>query len=191
MSPRTDEANELIHANRRRKILETALGIFADRGYEGTRIQAIAELSGFSYGLVYHYFPSKDAVFTALVGIALEAAQSLISLLSSPSRENLATFARYATADPSPLYFAVITEALTKKNVPAELSEQARIFIVHLKTTLTDTFSKAFPNSANEWKAEGLIALLLGTSIMRVCGISDGVFIGTAAALFAQDTRSS
>jgi AcrR family transcriptional regulator len=47
---------------RRRQILEAAVRVFAQRGYHTSRVGDIAEEAGVAYGLVYHYFDSKEAV---------------------------------------------------------------------------------------------------------------------------------
>jgi AcrR family transcriptional regulator len=41
-------------------ILEAALDLFQERGYEATTMRAIAERAGVSLGSSYHYFPSKE-----------------------------------------------------------------------------------------------------------------------------------
>jgi len=41
-------------------ILDTALGLFQEHGYEGTTMRLIASRAGVSLGNSYHYFPSKD-----------------------------------------------------------------------------------------------------------------------------------
>jgi TetR/AcrR family fatty acid metabolism transcriptional regulator len=48
--------------DRRKQILAAAVRVFADRGYEASRVGDIAAEAGVAYGLVYHYFSSKDAV---------------------------------------------------------------------------------------------------------------------------------
>ena len=53
-------------ADRRQQILAAAVSVFAERGYEATRVGDIASEAGVAYGLVYHYFPSKDAVLEAV-----------------------------------------------------------------------------------------------------------------------------
>jgi AcrR family transcriptional regulator len=40
--------------------------VFAAQGYESTRVGDIAKEAGVAYGLVYHYFGSKDAVLEAV-----------------------------------------------------------------------------------------------------------------------------
>jgi TetR/AcrR family transcriptional regulator, fatty acid metabolism regulator protein len=47
-------------ADRRRQILEAAVKVFAEKGFHGSRVGDIAEEAGIAYGLVYHYFDSKE-----------------------------------------------------------------------------------------------------------------------------------
>jgi TetR/AcrR family fatty acid metabolism transcriptional regulator len=51
---------------RREQILAAAVRVFAERGYEATRISDIATEAGVAYGLVYHYFGSRDAILDAV-----------------------------------------------------------------------------------------------------------------------------
>jgi AcrR family transcriptional regulator len=53
-------------ADRRQQILDAAVRVFAERGYEATRVGDIASEAGVAYGLVYHYFASKEAVLEAV-----------------------------------------------------------------------------------------------------------------------------
>jgi AcrR family transcriptional regulator len=46
-------------------ILETALEIFRERGYEETTMRAIAEKAGLSLGNAYYYFHSKEYLIQA------------------------------------------------------------------------------------------------------------------------------
>jgi AcrR family transcriptional regulator len=47
---------------KRRQILDAAVHTFARNGYHATRVGDIAEEAGVAYGLVYHYFASKEDV---------------------------------------------------------------------------------------------------------------------------------
>jgi AcrR family transcriptional regulator len=51
---------------RRRQILDAAVRAFAQKGYHACRVSDIAEEAGVAYGLVYHYFESKEAVLEAI-----------------------------------------------------------------------------------------------------------------------------
>jgi AcrR family transcriptional regulator len=57
----------LAPAERMPQILEAALAEFAERGYGGARMAAVAGRAGIAKGLVYHYFPSKEDLFRATV----------------------------------------------------------------------------------------------------------------------------
>ena len=67
MSPRNKEQNQQILDKRREQILSAALEVFARRGFVATKISDIASVAGLSHGLVYHYFKTKDEIFTELV----------------------------------------------------------------------------------------------------------------------------
>jgi AcrR family transcriptional regulator len=52
--------------DKRRLILDAAVRVFAGRGFHACRVSDIAEEAGVAYGLVYHYFESKDEVLDTL-----------------------------------------------------------------------------------------------------------------------------
>ena len=64
-------ATERAQATRQR-FLAVATRLFAERGYEGTSIEAILEETGASRGSLYHHFPGKDALFEAVLIRLLE-----------------------------------------------------------------------------------------------------------------------
>lgn len=67
MSPRKKEDNELIKEQRKQQILDVALRLFANVGYESTSISRIAKEAGISKGLIYNYFESKEDLLKNLV----------------------------------------------------------------------------------------------------------------------------
>jgi AcrR family transcriptional regulator len=52
--------------DKRRQILDAAIRVFARQGFHSTRVADIADEAGVAYGLVYHYFKSKDEVLNQL-----------------------------------------------------------------------------------------------------------------------------
>jgi AcrR family transcriptional regulator len=52
--------------DRRRQILDAAIRVFARQGFHSCRVSDIADEAGVAYGLVYHYFKSKDEVMNEL-----------------------------------------------------------------------------------------------------------------------------
>src|SRR5918996_3674833 len=52
--------------DRRRQILDAAVRVFARQGFHACRVSDIAREAGVAYGLVYHYFTSKEQVLNEL-----------------------------------------------------------------------------------------------------------------------------
>ena len=83
---------------RRRQILNAAVRVFARQGFHTCRVSDIADEAGVAYGLVYHYFSSKeeilDTLFTERWGLMLEAIVAADAAASSP-REKLESIAAF------------------------------------------------------------------------------------------------
>ena len=54
-------------SRKRNSILDAALEAFQDEGFDHTSMDRIAELAGASKRTVYNHFPSKDALFKAVI----------------------------------------------------------------------------------------------------------------------------
>lgn len=65
--PRTEETNQRIREEQRRKILKAATKVFAHKGLAATKMADIAADAGISYGLLYHYFTNKEVIFKAAI----------------------------------------------------------------------------------------------------------------------------
>ncbi|WP_433194755.1 TetR/AcrR family transcriptional regulator [Nocardia sp. CA-107356] len=57
------------HEDRRRMILEAALEVFAERGYQGATIAIVAERVGLSQQGVLHYFPNKQTLLANVLAL--------------------------------------------------------------------------------------------------------------------------
>jgi TetR/AcrR family transcriptional regulator, fatty acid metabolism regulator protein len=51
---------------KRRVILDAAVRVFASQGFHTCRVSDIADEAGVAYGLVYHYFSSKEEILDTL-----------------------------------------------------------------------------------------------------------------------------
>ena len=75
-------------AEKRRAILDAAITVFASQGFHSTRVSDIAQEAGVAYGLVYHYFDSKDQILNELFSerwsLLLEAIRQADAELASP-----------------------------------------------------------------------------------------------------------
>lgn len=52
---------------RRGQLIDTALALFASEGMEDATIKRLAQAAGVAPGLIYHYFPDKEALLVAVV----------------------------------------------------------------------------------------------------------------------------
>jgi TetR/AcrR family fatty acid metabolism transcriptional regulator len=82
---------------KRRLILRAAITVFARSGYHTSRVSDVAKEAGVAYGLVYHYFGSKEdlleTIFRRTWSRMLEAVEEL-ERSDMPAREQLAGVAR-------------------------------------------------------------------------------------------------
>src|SRR5438309_9256787 len=91
-------AQEGAAADKRRLILDAAVSVFARQGFHACRVSDIADEAGVAYGLVYHYFASKDEVLDTLF---LERWNVMLELIRDvdaqplPVREKLGAIASF------------------------------------------------------------------------------------------------
>ena len=84
--------------DKRRVILDAAVRVFARQGFHTCRVSDIADEAGVAYGLVYHYFPSKE---TILDTVFLERWDVMLATIEeahasdSPPREKLRRIASF------------------------------------------------------------------------------------------------
>ena len=80
MSPRTSTQYEAIRQEKTKLILDTALELFAEKGYHSASISDISKKAGISKGLLYNYFNSKEEVLRSIIQTGYEAAYSSLDL---------------------------------------------------------------------------------------------------------------
>jgi TetR/AcrR family transcriptional regulator, regulator of cefoperazone and chloramphenicol sensitivity len=66
----------------RRRILETALEIFAAQGYEGTSTRQLAERAGVNLPAIQYYFGSKEGLYRAVIGDIVEHTERHMAALT-------------------------------------------------------------------------------------------------------------
>src|SRR4051812_49761988 len=79
--------------DKRRLILDSAIHVFADQGFHHCRVSDVADAAGVAYGLVYHYFDSKEEIlntlFTERWQLMLDAIVEIDKRDDQPAREKL------------------------------------------------------------------------------------------------------
>jgi len=79
--------------DKRRLILDAAVKVFARQGFHACRVSDIADEAGVAYGLVYHYFDSKEEILNTLFAerwqIMLDAIVEIDRRQDIPVRDKL------------------------------------------------------------------------------------------------------
>ncbi len=90
MSPRSPEQIEVIRAQSRERILQSAFVLMAKNGYDSTSISQIARHANLSKGLLYNYFESKEDLLKTMVEKAfLEGDQLMRSIYTQDPRKTM------------------------------------------------------------------------------------------------------
>lgn len=78
--------------SRRQAMLDAALAVFAEKGYEGATIDEIAERAEFGKGTIYNYFPEgKEALFLTLIAELVIGGLHDVIASSFPDPDELST----------------------------------------------------------------------------------------------------
>ncbi len=70
--PKSPEQIEQIRTEKKKLIMDTALKLFAEKGFHATSISQITQKAGISKGLVYNYFESKQSILEEITNTALQ-----------------------------------------------------------------------------------------------------------------------
>src|SRR2546429_2731044 len=128
MSPRTEETNARIREEQKERILEAAKALFAHKGFSETKMSDIAAAANVSYGLAYHYFANKEAIFISLLQKALQGSVELMLRAQTQpgtpwDRLNWLILQISQGAQEEPEYEMLILQALTSQAVPQEMRQ--------------------------------------------------------------------
>ncbi|MCD0423826.1 TetR/AcrR family transcriptional regulator [Rubrivivax sp. JA1024] len=137
--------------DKRRGILSRSARLFAEHGYTGTSITMIADACGVSKALMYHYYPSKDAVLFDLLEDHL---QHLVTVVDAAAQ---------GESDPSHRLFAISAALLeayrgadaehqvqisSLKLLPPEQQETLKALERKLVVSMSDAIAAAIPAAA-------------------------------------------
>ena len=123
-----------VQRDKRRQILRAAITVFARSGYHTSRVSDVAKEAGVAYGLVYHYFGSKEdlleAIFRRTWSRMLEAVEE-VERGDAPAREQFEAVARIVLGawplDPD-LVRVLVREVARSPQLGREVDEIAHAF---------------------------------------------------------------
>jgi AcrR family transcriptional regulator len=112
---------------RRQAILLSSLDLFVHKGYHGTTVRDIAKRSEVSVGLLFHYFPTKQAILEELLKIAqdgLDLTETLMEQSVSPieffEQMTAAILQAFKDSTMAAKIFMLSNQALTSHWIPEE-----------------------------------------------------------------------
>ena len=117
-----------------RRILDAAVRVFAAQGYDASRVGDVAKEAGVAYGLVYHYYGSKDAVLEAVFREAwgrLLAAVALAEETGEDAAEQLELVVKIVLRswrDDPDLVRLLVREVTRNPHIQDELDEIGQAF---------------------------------------------------------------
>ena len=119
---------------KRRRILRGAITVFARHGYHASKVGDVAKEAGVAYGLVYHYFGSKeqllDTIFRRTWTRMLEAVED-VERSDAPARDQIHAIARIVLGgwqlDPD-LIRVLVKEVARGPQLEQEIDEIGRAF---------------------------------------------------------------
>jgi TetR/AcrR family transcriptional regulator, fatty acid metabolism regulator protein len=126
----------IVQEDRRRRILDAAVRVFARSGYHGSRVGDIATEAGVAHGLLYHYFASKDevleTVFRENFGQLLERFRA-VEAAEEPAPEKLEGIAKILLRtwrnDPD-LVTVMVREVARSPQLQAQVDEVREAFAI-------------------------------------------------------------
>jgi AcrR family transcriptional regulator len=112
----------------REAILAAARELFADRGYDGASLRAIARAAGVDPALVHHFFGNKEGVFVEAMRFPVDPAQLVPAILSAPRDRLGETMARtfltiWDDEDRRAPILAMLRSAMTNENIAQMVRE--------------------------------------------------------------------
>ena len=132
----------------KRRLVEAAMKVVAERGFHGASVNAIAEQAGFSIGALYAHFENKDAVLFAVFHEHLHwFYDSLERAAESPDlAEGISDWLAALGRDPE--QFLVFVEFWAYAVRRPKLRKQLEVHMAEMRESMSDAVAKRFGDGA-------------------------------------------
>jgi AcrR family transcriptional regulator len=132
----------------RERLIATGQSLFARRGIRATTVEQLAREAGISKGAFYFFYPSKEALFFAIVEQVEEEIQSrLLDQVTQNPRDALRLLLRFSLSarDENPLFDVATSEeaVAVMRTMSAEEQEQFLRRDIEMTTTLAKRLDAA------------------------------------------------
>ncbi len=145
----------------RQSIFDTAIRLFAEKGYSQTTLRDIAQASGFSLGLTYRYYASKeDLVYALYLQLSQQALNEACPAGTIAERFQWALNAQLARLAPYREAMAALFSASLQAHQPPRIARDDP-FMAALSVVVSDANDRL-----KEGQTQAFVALLYSTYIL-------------------------
>ncbi len=160
-------------AAQRERILAAARQCFIDKGFHGASMALIADTAGMSPGLMYRYFPSKNAIVLEIIERQLERSRMRIQQLQGANEVTarvIQFLQRGREGDPDAMHGALFLETSAEGSRDTQIGEALQASDRQIRTELLSWFAAKNPqqHAALESRAVVLQCLLEGLTVRLI-----------------------
>jgi AcrR family transcriptional regulator len=157
----------------RTALLNAARELFADRGFEGTRTQSIADRAGVNKAMISYYFKGKKGLYQTLLIEDLQATQNQLAAADSPDKPPVERLSKFLmtlsvalTHNPGMVRILVREQMSGSHNLEPRVWKQLFNFFKSVRQILQEgmecgSFRKIDPHALHLSLVGGLIYYLL------------------------------
>jgi AcrR family transcriptional regulator len=175
----------------RRRLLDAAITVVAQRGFHAASVDAIAEKAGYSVGAIYSNFGGKDDLFLAVFD---EHAAWFESVMSDATAEASAIEALLADEQQFLVFVSFWSYAVRAPKVKRRLAQRMARFREHIAVLVRQRAEAEGRELAADPDQIALMALALfrGVALERIASrgaVPEGLLANALTALFDSATR--
>ncbi len=174
--PRSKEQFEDMRQKSKSIIIETALKLFATKGYHSTSISSIAKEAGIAVGLMYNYFSSKEELLISIIDDNFKQLFEMVShetgAINETTDVHVLIDSMMSAIINSNFSWKLIISIMFQPDVSANAQKYIDSFFLHQTYMFESYFRKKGINNPQE-SARALAAVVHGAFLNYAC--SDNV----------------
>ncbi len=151
--------------NKREIILETAKMIFAEKGFDGSRMDEIAERAGVKKSLIYYHFDGKDHLLQEILNQFFEEFGELLRSETTSERENN-KYMDFMDKN-SDLLRVILIESLKKNTKLTSIFKAVNMLMEYENERMDELNPMQYPSNHKRWVAEFFTNML--PSVGYIC----------------------
>ena len=158
-------------------ILERIKDIFAEKGFDGASMQDLARAAGMSAGNFYRYFPSKDAIISAMTCKDMDVIRAEFAQIVAAD-DPMAAFRQALDAHieqgekDGPLWVQIEAAAARRPEIARQLAETEQMIVDHMLAVFAHLSGQSLAHMAEQYTAHVRLIILLVQNLSKrlTCG---------------------